>query len=250
VTFERFRFIVSVVTNVSTATETYHLVSAENRRNELILTHLPLVRHIIARLVAQLPPGVDVENLASAGTLGLVEAAGKFDPERGIKFETFAFARIRGAVLELRRNCPLPQHLLERIALVRKAYPKLPPPVSREALAVATGLTGAEIADCLSAMRMTRMISWENLAKSTQARLPNAGEQPDAVAELAEQKQLLAEALGTLPERERLVVTLYYLENLRLKEIGAVLDLSESRVSRLLSAALFDLGEYMRAQDM
>ena len=191
-----------------TATKTYHLVSAEHRRHELILAHLPLVRHIIARLVAHLPPGVDVENLASAGTLGLVEAAGKFDPERGTKFETFAFARIRGAVLdELRRNCPLPQHLLERVALVRKAYQELPPPVSRETLAAATGLSGAEIADCLSAMRMTRMISWENLAKSTEAQLPNAPEQPDAAALLAEQKKLLAQAIGALPERERLVVT-------------------------------------------
>jgi RNA polymerase sigma factor for flagellar operon FliA len=232
---------------VKTASKTYLLMSAQNRRDELIMAHLPMIRHILSRLVAHLPPGVDVENLTSAGTLGLVEAANKFDPERGIKFETFAFARIRGAVLdELRRNCPLPQHLLERLARVRKAYQELPPPVSREALAAATGLTAAEIADCLKAVRMTRMISWEKLGDSADAHLQKSETCPENSMELAEQKQLLAKAIEKLPERERLVVTLYYMENLRLKEIGQVLELSESRVSRLLSAALFDLGEAMR----
>jgi RNA polymerase sigma factor FliA len=193
---------------------------------------------------------MDVENLTSAGTLGLVEAATKFDPERGSKFESFAFARIRGAVLdELRRNCPLPQHLLERVALVRKAYRELPPPVSREALAAATGLSSAELGDCLTAMRMTRMLSWDRLADLAPAQLHQSSERPEAALDQAEQKKLLAEAIAALPERERLVVTLYYLEDLRLKEIGQVLELSESRVSRLLSAALFDLGEYMRMHD-
>lgn len=235
---------------METATKTYHQLSAQTRRDELIMAHLPLVRHIIARLTIHLPPGVDVENLTSAGTLGLVEAANKFDPERGIKFETFAFTRIRGAVLdELRRNCPLPQHLLERVARLRKAYGELPPPVSREALVAATGLTAAEVADCLTAMRMTRMLSWDNLAESSEARWHNGGERPDAAMELDEQKRLLAQAIVDLPERERVVVTLYYMENLRLKEIGRVMELSESRVSRLLSAALFDLGENMRLSE-
>src|SRR5579864_5567074 len=147
-------------------------MSAQNRRDELIMAHLPMIRHILSRLVAHLPPGIDVENLTSAGTLGLVEAANKFDPERGIKFETYAFSRIRGAVFdELRRNCPLPQHVLERLARVRKAYQDLPPPVSREAIADATGLTAEEIADCLKAMRMTRMISFEKLGVSAEAHL-------------------------------------------------------------------------------
>jgi RNA polymerase sigma factor FliA len=238
------------VRTVETATKTYRQMSARNRRDELIMSHLPLVRHIIARLTAHLPAGMDVENLTSAGTLGLVEAANKFDPERGIKFETFAFARIRGAVLdELRRNCPLPQHLLERVALVRKAYRELPPPVNRDALAGATGLSAAEVADCLSAMRMTRMLSWENLGESSRSHRQKNNDRPESALECAEEKKLLSQAVISLPERERLVVTLYYMENLRLKEIGEVMELSESRVSRLLSAALFDLGEYMRTND-
>jgi RNA polymerase sigma factor FliA len=233
---------------MKTAAQAYENVSSQHRRDELILAHLPLVRHALARLVAHLPPGVDVDNLESAGVLGLVEAASKFDPERGVKFETFAAWRIRGAVFdELRRNCPLPQHLLEKLTRVRQAYKELPPPVTVEALAQATGLSVEEVADCLAAMRMTRMISWENLAEPGLALATE--DKPDACAEREEQKQQLADAIAQLAERERLVVTLYYLEDLRLKEIGQLLALSESRVSRLLNAALFRLGEFLRSDE-
>lgn len=230
---------------MSSPVEAYQTTRARQTRDELVLAHLPLVRHTLGRLLAQLPPGVDQENLISAGTLGLVEAAAKFDPERGVKFEIYATWRIRGAVLdELRRNCPLPQQLLERIALIRRAHAALPAPVTVEALAKATGLTQDEVSDGLAAMQMTRMVSWESLSETRQAQL--AARQPEDAAEFEDQKRLLTRAIIALCERERLVVTLYYLENLRLKEIGQVLDLSESRVSRLLSEALFNLGEYMR----
>ncbi len=229
-------------------TQAYSRVAERARRDELIESHLGLVRHILGKLVAQLPPGVDVENLESAGTLGLVEAANKFDPERGIKFETYAYTRIRGAILdELLRNCPLPQHVLERVARVRKAYEALPPGATTAELAAAAGLSDDELADCLAAMRLTRMTSWE-AGDSLDACLADRSEPPDALAERAEQKELLADAIEALPERERLVVTLYYMEDLRLKEIGSVLGLSESRVSRVLNAALFTMGEYMRAR--
>lgn len=229
-------------------TRAYTERAEQVRRNELIESHLGLVRHILGKLVAQLPPGVDVENLESAGTLGLVEAANKFDPERGIKFETYAYTRIRGAVLdELRRNCPLPQHVLERVAKVRRAYESLPPGATTAELAAASGLGEDELADCLAAMRLTRVASWE-AGDPLDARLADRAEPPDTLAERAEETELLADAIEALPERERLVVTLYYKEDLRLKEIGAVLHLSESRVSRVLNGALYQLGEYMRAR--
>ncbi len=229
-------------------TQAYTQVAVLTRRNELIESHLGLVRHILGKLVAQLPPGVDVENLESAGTLGLVEAANKFDPERGIKFETYAYTRIRGAILdELRRNCPLPQHMLERVARVRKAYETLTPGASVEELAAAAGLRVDEVADCLAAMRLTRIASCEE-GDPLDARVADRTAPPDALAEREEEKQLLADAIEALAERERLVVTLYYMEDLRLKEIGTLLSLSESRVSRVLNAALFRMGEYMRAR--
>lgn len=230
--------------------QTYGQIAAKNRRDELILSHLPLVRHVIGKLLAQLPPGVDVENLESAGTLGLVEAANNFDPERGILFKTYAYTRVHGAIIdELRRNCPLPQHMLERVALVRSAYKRLEPPVTVEALSAATGLSPDDVADCLAAFRMTRMVSFEGGKETIGTRLDERQESPDVLAERSERSRVLAEGITALPERERLAVTLYYLEDLRLKEIGQVLGLSESRVSRVLNAALFHLGEYMRSRE-
>jgi RNA polymerase sigma factor for flagellar operon FliA len=233
---------------VQVITRAYTQLAEQTWRNELIESHLNVVRHILGKLVAQLPPGVDVENLESAGTLGLVEAANKFDPERGVKFETYAYTRIRGAILdELRRNCPLPQHMLERVARVRKAYEALPPGATSAELAAAAGVSDDELADCLAAVRLTRMASWV-AGHALDSRLADRAEAPDALAERVEQKELLADALESLPERARLVVTLYYMEDLRLKEIGTVLNLSESRVSRLLNAALVQMGEYVRAR--
>ncbi len=228
------------------AKQVYDAVAQKERRDQLIVEHLPLVRHLVGKMVAELPPGIDVENLESAGVLGLVEAAHRFDAGRGVQFKTFAYSRIRGAVLdELRRNSPLPQQLLQQMAQVRQAYEELPPPVTVDALAAATGLSEEEVADCLAAIRMTRWLSWEELGEPIGTRLDDP-QRPDRLAEKEEQKRLLTEALAALDERKRMIVTLYYLEDLRLKEIAEVLRLSESRISRLLNAALFDLGEYMR----
>ena len=229
--------------------QVYTRVAGQNRRDELILEHLPLVRHILGKLSAQLPPGVDVENLESAGVLGLVEAANNFDPERGNQFNTYAYQRVRGAILdELRRNCPLPQQMLERVTLLRRAHKELTPPVTVEALAAATALSIDEVADCLAAVRMTRMLSLEKVADTVGTRLDDRQERPDTLAERAELSEQLGQAIEALPERDRLIVTLYYKEDLRLKEIGQLLELSESRVSRLLNAALCAIGEYLRAR--
>jgi RNA polymerase sigma factor for flagellar operon FliA len=229
--------------------QAYRDVDRQARRDRLILEHLPLVRHLVGKLTAELPPGLDVENLEAAGVLGLVEAAANYDPERQARFQTYAYLRVRGAVLdELRRNCPLPQPVLEKLARVRKAYRELPAPAGVADLARATGLTEDEVADCLAAARLTRTLSLPAGAREWPTRLGGEGNRPEARLERAEEARLLDEALAALPERERLAVTLYYREDLRLKEISAVLGLSESRVSRVLNAALFHLAEYIRAR--
>jgi RNA polymerase sigma factor for flagellar operon FliA len=227
----------------------YQRVADQSRRDELILSHLPLVKHVLGRLAAELPPGVDLDNLESAGVLGLVEAAGKFDPTRNAQFKTFAFLRIRGAIVdELRRNSPLPQHMLEKVAAVRKAVRKLPPPVAVDAIAAATGLTADEVADALSADRFTRMVSWEQTAQPNGFGTAHAAPPPEAASERWEAVQQLADAIEELPPRERMAVTLYYREDMRLKEMQAVMNLSPSRISRILSRATFDLGQKLRAR--
>lgn len=229
--------------------QAYLDVARQSMRDQLILEHLPLVRHLVGKLTAELPSGVDVENLEAAGVLGLVEAATNYDPKREARFKTYAYLRVRGAILdELRRNCPLPQPILETLAKVRKAHRMLPPPVSVAALADATGLSEDEVADALAAARLTRMTSLSADSREWATRLDATGEEPGSQLEKAEEARLLDEAIAALPERERLTVTLYYREDLRLKEISAVLGLSESRVSRILNAALFHLGEYFRGR--
>ena len=223
------------------AVRAYHKVCKMDLRDRLILEHLYFVRHILGKMLGSLPDSVDNDNLESAGILGLVEAAGQFDPARGVAFTTFSYQRIRGAILdELRRNCPVPQAVLQNWALIREASLHMAPPLTSEKLADQTGLTVEEVDDCIAAMRLTRPESWaDDLGE-----LPvpcNREEEADAESRRSEERQLLADAIEELPEKMRLVVTMYYLDDMRMKEIGEVLNLSESRVSRLVAAAELQL---------
>ena len=225
----------------------YSRTVEQTTRDELVVNHLWLVRHLTGKVMARLPSGVDVENLESAGVLGLVEAARRYDASRGVDFKSFASLRIRGAIYdEARRNCPLPQEVMQRVAQVAKAQEQLPSPVTVDDLVTATGLLKDDVLDALLAMPLIRVQSLEQIIDDPTRHGDTA---PDATAERSEQKRLLASAIAALPERERLVVTLYYLEDLRLKEIGTLLKLSESRVSRLLAAAQFQLRVHVGTSD-
>jgi len=220
-------------------------------RNERILSHMSIVKQVVGRLAAMLPPEVDVDNLESAGVLGLVEAAGKFDPSRNAQFKTFATIRIRGSILdELRRNSPLPQHMLERVTALRKAQRTLTAPAAIEDLATATGMSVDEVSDTLAADRFNKMISWEQTAQPGGYAPAGNVAPPEAGMERNEAVAQLAESIEQLPPRERLAVTLYYREELRLKEMSIVMKLSPSRISRLLSQAMFTLGELLRVKGL
>ena len=228
------------------AVHSYRKVVQVDQVDHLILEHLDYVRHLLGRIVVELPTGVDVENLESAGVLGLVEAAKQYDPQRGIAFTTYAFPRIRGAILdELRRNCPLPQQLLQRWRLIRQATAELEGTVSPADLAHATGLNEDDVLACLQAIRLTNPDSWHDEMRTPSDSLQNSPS-PCSALEQEEEQRLLADAIEQLPLKQRTVVTLYYLEDLRLKEIGEVLGLSESRISRILTAAELRLKETVR----
>lgn len=227
--------------------QAYQRQAEQQRRDDLIVSHLPLVKHVIGRLIGEVPPGVDLENLESAGVLGLVEAAAKFDPTRNAQFKTFAYLRIRGAIVdEMRRNSPLPQHVHTRLTAVRRACRTLPHPITVEAIAAATGLSEDEVADTLAAERVAKTMSWEQASESSGLEPAGACEEPGAELERGEAIQQLTEAIESLEPKERIAVTLYYKEDLRLKEIAEVMKLSVSRVSRLLSKATFELGERLK----
>lgn len=230
--------------------QSYQRVSSQVQRDELILGHLSLVRHILGRMTSQLPPGVDLENLESAGTLGLVEAANRFESDRGVQFKTFAYTRIRGAIYdELRRNSPFSQDLLEKVTKIRRLLQTIPPPASVATLAKHSGLDEDDVVECLAAIRLSRVVSWNDVADQGRGADPDAANRPDARIEEDERRRLLVDTIAQLPEMERLAITLYYMEELRLKEIGQVMNLSESRVSRLLKAARHRLEEAIRSRE-
>ncbi|MEZ6064761.1 MAG: sigma-70 family RNA polymerase sigma factor [Planctomycetaceae bacterium] len=227
------------------ARKTYRDVQRQTQRDTLILEHLPLVRHILGRLLVTLPEHVDRENLESAGVCGLVEAANQYDAERSVAFSTFAYQRVRGAILdELRRNCPLPQQMLERWSRIRNAYASLTENATVEQLASHSGLTIEEVEECLRAVQLTRPDHWHDELGD---QIPCEREHsPQAALQREDQLRVLADAIERLPEQSRLVVTLYHRDGLRLKEIGTALSLSESRISRILSRAELQLRELVR----
>ncbi|MFC1758371.1 sigma-70 family RNA polymerase sigma factor [Planctomycetota bacterium] len=215
----------------------YEQQSVEQRRDALVVENLEFVRHILGRLTFNLPSSVDTENLEAAGVLGLVEAAQQFDESRGVPFKGFAYNRVRGAILdELRRNCPLSQQMLQQIATVRTVMDALDPPITTEILAEKTGMSKEAIESCMAAMRLTRIQSWDDSV----CRTPLGGgsyADPQQNVFNRELKEVLADCIELLPRQERITITLYYMEDLRLKEIGEVLGLSESRISRILAGA-------------
>lgn len=212
----------------------YQAVAQNDARDLLITSNLNFVKHILSRIIVNFPSHVDRENLEAAGVLGLVEAANRYSHRRGVNFKSFAYQRIRGAILdELRRNCPLPQHILKHWKIIKGAIQKNAGALSSEQISEQTELSVDEIEDCMSAMRMVAPQMW----KEELAELVPDQFSPVTQLQEQEQKTFLANAIEQLPERLRAVVTLYYGNELTLKQIGMTLGISESRVSRILAQA-------------
>lgn len=229
-------------------------------RQELILRYLPLVRIIVSRLPVRLPAHLDREDLLSYGVFGLISALERFDPSRGVKFETFASQRIRGAILDaLRQNSWLPRSVSDRLRQLNAAYQRLEQEgkddPETEELAAAAGMARDEVEDLLA---QTICLSWVSLEEFLGDREGEGarrvadtladGDSPDPVRSYEEEelRQALVQALENLGEKDRLVLTMYYYEEMTLKEIGQVLGVSESRVSQLHARALLRLRQSLR----
>ncbi len=222
------------------------------KRNELILKYAPLIKYVAGRLAMRLPPNVDINDLISAGVMGLIDAINRFDPNRNIKFKTFAEFRIRGAMLdELRALDWVPRSVRKKAALLEKTYHELEQELGRPAeddeVAEALGITIEEFYRLLEETKNVSFVDIENIKR----KIPDLNEedifdliedpdQPDPFedCELKEIRDLLAEAIDELPEKEKLVLSLYYYEGLTMREIGEILGYTESRISQLHSKAL------------
>jgi RNA polymerase sigma factor for flagellar operon FliA len=232
----------------NSATQTYLHTSVEQMREQLILDNLIYVRKILSTLMTNLPANYDRDNLEQAGMVGLVETARTFDPSRGVSFRTYCYPRIRGAIVdEMRKNSPIPQQMMIHINAVKAAYERLGHPVSPEDLAAATGLSEEKIQQVLEAMRFLKPEKWNDLFCNVHAGWRENEDDPDSKIEKEELKKIMADCIERLPERERLVLTLYFTEDLTLLEIGKVIGISESRVSRNLASAKFRLKELVHS---
>lgn len=222
-------------------------------RDKLILDHIPLLQHIVGRMSFDSPGRIQRDDLFGWGMRGLIEAADAFDPARGLQFSTFAFPRIRGAILdELRSLDFLPRGRRDRLREVERAIAVLEQengaPPSPEELARHLGTPVEEIDEVLHSARVASWASLEGGPSEELGALLSDPRSDDPVgsAEWNEMKVLLIRAMTDLPEPEKTVITLYYAEELLLKEIGEILGVTESRVSQIHSRALYRLNRELK----
>lgn len=234
----------------------YKQVRDQGVRDRLILTYAPLVKYVAGRLGAGLPSHVDESDLVSYGLLGLIDAIERYDPDRDVKFETYAIQRIRGAIIdELRSMDWVPRSVRSRARDIERAIAQLEaqlmrPPTDEE-IAAKLGVSMEELDDALLEISRSSIAALDELWSSPTGSgdavaLVDTLEDPHAVEpggeiERTELKELIGESIAALPEREKLVVTLYYYEELTLREIGEVLGVTESRVSQLHTKAILRL---------
>jgi len=225
-------------------------------RDRLILGYSPLVKYVAGRLGSGLPAHVDEQDLVSYGLLGLIGAIERFDPDRDVKFETYAIARIRGAIIdELRALDWVPRSVRSRARDIERAISALEGKLGRaptdEEIAKRLGLSGDELEESLAEISRSSIAALDELwtvsgSGGDQVSLidtieDTAAPDPQGALSQTEMREAIADAIARLPEREKLVVTLYYYEELTLREIGEVLCVTESRVSQLHTKAVLRL---------
>jgi len=215
-------------------------------RESVVQQYYPTVRRQALSLQVRLPAGVDIDDLIQAGLEGLLDALGRFDPQAGVAFSTFAHQRIRGAMIdELRSRDWLPRSVRrtarEIEAVVQKLQQQLGRAPEEREIAAQLNMELEEYRKVLLDTNNGLVLSYDDVVTDhDEAQLGEDDDQwsPAEALFSSERKELIARAIAALPEKEKLVMALYYQEELNLKEIGAVLDVSESRVSQLHSQAI------------
>lgn len=232
-------------------------------RDQLIIHYSPLVKYVAGRVAVGLPQNVEQADLVSYGIFGLIDAIEKFDPARGYKFETYAIARIKGAILdELRSIDWVPRSVRAKARSLEKAYAKLEAelhrtPTDRE-LASELSMSEEQLQTILSQISFVGLVALDEMLSvggdrgeslSLGDTIADAGAGPVAAYEVEEMRHILADAIGRMPEREKIVLTLYYYEGLTLAEIGQVLTVTESRVCQIHTKAVLQLRSRIAASE-
>ncbi|MEO5680390.1 MAG: RNA polymerase sigma factor WhiG, partial [Acidimicrobiales bacterium] len=227
-------------------------------RDRLIVHYSPLVKYVAGRVASGLPQSIDQGDLVSYGIFGLIDAIDKFDTSRGIKFETYAIARIRGAIIdELRSIDWVPRSVRTKARRVEKAYASLEHRLLRTPsdteVAAEMGISKEELQQIFTQISFVGLVALDEVlgggdgqSQTLGDTLPDKGEGPVGAFEGEEMKQILAAAINRLGEREKMVLTLYYYEGLTLAEIGKVLGVTESRVCQIHTKSVLQLRSRMK----
>lgn len=237
--------------------ESFRMIDDEERE-ELIRSFLPLVKRVVHRLAGRLPAEVDVKEMLNSGIIGLVDALEKYDPRHETNFSTYAQFRIRGAILDSFRSQDwAPRSLRHKAHKLENAYMRLEQEFGRPAedseVATELGVDVETLQRMLSEVTSVVMLSFEELGyghgeERFMAEDNLTSSKPDPLHSLldTEKVEIIARALDRLPEKERLVITLYFYEELNLKEIGEIIGVTESRASQIRSRALLRLRSYLK----
>jgi len=224
-------------------------------RDQLIVLFSPLVKYVAARVAVGLPQHVDGSDLVSYGIIGLIDAIDRYDPVRKVKFETYAIPRIKGAIIdELRAIDWVPRSVRSKARAVEQAYASLEATLLRTPtdaeVATELGISNKDLQEILRQISFVGVAALDEVfsiggersgGASLGDSLPDAGDGPSALFDDKESKEILAQAIKLLGERERTVLSLYYYEGLTLAEIGDILGVTESRVCQIHTKAVLQL---------
>jgi RNA polymerase sigma factor for flagellar operon FliA len=232
--------------------------SYSQKRQELIVKYTPLIKYIANRIAIRLPSHIDIEDIVHTGVLGLMDAIEKFDPTRGVKFETYAEFRVKGAILdELRAMDWVPRSVRKIATWLETAgaalEKKLGRPAYDEELAEAMDIEVDKLHGFLSRAGGISLLSLEMVINKSDGKRPlmdflaaKDDNNPVESMKLVEMRDIVADCIELLPEKEKLVISLYYYDELTMKEIGSVLKLTESRVSQIHTKAVMRLRGKLR----
>jgi RNA polymerase sigma factor for flagellar operon FliA len=235
--------------------EAYSKTKDASIREELILKYIYLVKFVAGRLYANYGNNVEFDDLVSYGIFGLIDAIDKYDLSRGVKFDTYAQLRIRGAIIDQLREIDwLPRSVRQKSKELEKAYyemeNKLGRPATDEEMAESYGISVEGFQKKIQNITTYSIVSLDDLLEQkrevTSSEEDKQIETPEGVVENTETNEILIDAINTLPEKEKKVVSLYYYDELTYKEIGKLLSISESRVSQLHTKAIIRLKNRFR----
>ncbi len=238
------------------AKKAYEKQHQGQNREEIITSYLPLIKKLAGKLSIALPPSLDEEDLVGSGIIGLIEAWERFESSRGVQFSTYATWRIKGAMIdEIRKSSPAPRSFFSQFRQVHEAEEKLRQVLSREPereeIASALGWSTAAVEQVWANYNLMTVVSLEKVIHSTDGEeslrlegvIPSPEQTPEEQLADKEQVRLLAEALDKLPPREKLMLSLFYYEELTKKEIAGLMKVSAARISQLHARAIERLRE-------